>query len=324
MFSKVRITNFKSLRDLEFEPKRVNVFIGEPNVGKSNVLEALATLSQGTYNSAEAFQDVLRFKSASDLFFDKDLGHEAKVEADDWWWLLKYDSGRFMGHCGLGKSGARTDFVADRAGKFELGQRRLTNSSVQFYRFKPLSSFSDASYGVLRAPYGDNLVALLSTNSRLRRLVGDLFRSRDYRLVLDAEKGELAIAKEVNDQLYQFSYPTISETLRRIVFYMAVLETNQNSILLLDEPEANTFPFYTTYLAERIALDETNQFFLTTHNPYVLGSLVAKTLVKDLAVFVTTMDGYRTVLKLVPEQGLSRILDYNADAFLNLDRLTES
>src|SRR6185503_18698496 len=102
----------------------------------------------------------------------------------------------------------------------------------------------------------------------------------------------------VEDQLFKHPYESVSETLRRVVFFMAVLETNHNATLLLDEPEANTFPFYTAYLAERIALDDSNQFFLSTHNPYVLGSIVGKTPVKDLNVFVTVMDGFYTELKL--------------------------
>jgi AAA15 family ATPase/GTPase len=37
----VNIHNFKSIADLKLEDcKRINLFIGYPNVGKSNVLEA--------------------------------------------------------------------------------------------------------------------------------------------------------------------------------------------------------------------------------------------------------------------------------------------
>ena len=35
----VDIKNFKSIKDLHLDCKRVNVFIGKPNVGKSNILE---------------------------------------------------------------------------------------------------------------------------------------------------------------------------------------------------------------------------------------------------------------------------------------------
>lgn len=35
----VEIKNFKSIKDLRLDCKRVNIFIGKPNVGKSNILE---------------------------------------------------------------------------------------------------------------------------------------------------------------------------------------------------------------------------------------------------------------------------------------------
>ena len=40
----VDIKNFKSIKDLHLNCKRVNVFIGKPNVGKSNILEGLGLL----------------------------------------------------------------------------------------------------------------------------------------------------------------------------------------------------------------------------------------------------------------------------------------
>jgi hypothetical protein len=319
MLSQVRITNFKSVRDLVFSPKRVNVFIGEPNTGKSNLVEALAVFSEGIYDDPDVFRDALRFRTVSDLFFDRDLSEVVRVVADGLEWSLKFESSQFS--LGYRLSGTNpVSMSVSHDGQLQITQH--PEPRTRYYRFKTLPNFYDSRPGTLRAPYGQNLVALLTTNKRLRQLVGDLFRDRGFRLVIDTEKGELIMAKDVNDQLYNFSYPTISETLRRIVFFMAVLETNRDAVLLLDEPEANTFPFYTTYLAERIALDETNQFFLTTHNPYVLDSIVAKTPVEDLCVFVTTMEAYQTKLKPLSREGLSKILEYGPDAFLNLERLT--
>ena len=40
----VEIKNFKSIKELRLDCKRVNVFIGKPNVGKSNILEGLGLL----------------------------------------------------------------------------------------------------------------------------------------------------------------------------------------------------------------------------------------------------------------------------------------
>jgi AAA15 family ATPase/GTPase len=42
MIKKLSIKGFKSVRQLDLDCRRVNVFIGEPNTGKTNILEALA------------------------------------------------------------------------------------------------------------------------------------------------------------------------------------------------------------------------------------------------------------------------------------------
>ncbi len=45
MIETLEISNFKSVKHLKLPCKRFNVFIGEPNTGKSNILEALGLLS---------------------------------------------------------------------------------------------------------------------------------------------------------------------------------------------------------------------------------------------------------------------------------------
>ena len=45
MINELEIHNFKSIKDLTLPCKRFNVFIGEANTGKSNILEALGLLS---------------------------------------------------------------------------------------------------------------------------------------------------------------------------------------------------------------------------------------------------------------------------------------
>ena len=53
-FENIKIENFKSLRHIELNDcKRINIFIGKPNVGKSNILEALSLFSL-THNSSRS------------------------------------------------------------------------------------------------------------------------------------------------------------------------------------------------------------------------------------------------------------------------------
>ena len=41
MYKNLEIKNFKSIKELKLNTKKVNLLIGKPNVGKSNILEAL-------------------------------------------------------------------------------------------------------------------------------------------------------------------------------------------------------------------------------------------------------------------------------------------
>jgi len=322
MLTSVHIQNFKSVRDLKFDAKRVNLFIGEPNTGKTNVLEALALLSEGVHGPAE-FKEVFRFRSVADLYTDQQVGTPIAVATSGCSCTLSFDGQLF-------EFIAKRTRESDQAQRYNLHQNGNPASwvhlqyGIKYYRFKPGGTTTTQAIGVLQPPFGVNLTSILQTNKGLRSRVNDLFRSRNFRLEIRPVENEMRVAKVMEDELYSFPYDSISETWRRIVFYMAVLETNENSTILLDEPEANTFPFYTAYLAERIALDESNQFFITTHNPYILSSIVGKTPVKDLAVFVATMENFCTTLKPASVEGLSKILDYGPDAFLNLDKIVEA
>ena len=315
MIGPIRIQNFKSIRDLSIQAKRVNVFIGEPNTGKSNIIEAMAFFCPETFSS---FNEVFRFKTTADLYFDQKVSSEILLQAGTWGLTLTFKGTEFHGVCRDGTA---------QKGTFSLSLKGLSRYGVQpqtgirYYSFKPLDTFVNVQPGSLNPPFGDNLVALLYTNENLRQRVGGIFREKGFRLQLKPTENELLITKDMNDELYSYPWTSVSETMRRVVFFMAVLETNRKSTLLLDEPESNTFPFYTKYLAERIALDETNQFLLTTHNPYLLSSIVEKTPPKDLAVFVTRMEKFETKVKPIPDKSLPELLELDSDAFFNLERL---
>lgn len=50
MIETIRIANYKSIREMSFNPKIINLFIGENGAGKSNILESLAIFSAATSN----------------------------------------------------------------------------------------------------------------------------------------------------------------------------------------------------------------------------------------------------------------------------------
>lgn len=59
MIKNLEVINFKSIKNLKLDCKRVNVFIGEPNTGKSNILESLGIFSS-QYAPLKNFKILLR------------------------------------------------------------------------------------------------------------------------------------------------------------------------------------------------------------------------------------------------------------------------
>jgi AAA15 family ATPase/GTPase len=67
----VHIQNFKSIQNLKLDDcRRINLFIGYPNVGKSNVLEALGLFSLPYLNEGDNLNKFIRVENKNELFFD--------------------------------------------------------------------------------------------------------------------------------------------------------------------------------------------------------------------------------------------------------------
>ena len=69
----INISNFKSIRDLKLEGlTRINLFIGKPNVGKSNILEAFGVFSLPflELNPIKKLYSFIRVEHQNELFFD--------------------------------------------------------------------------------------------------------------------------------------------------------------------------------------------------------------------------------------------------------------
>jgi AAA15 family ATPase/GTPase len=71
MINKLSIKNFKSIKELDIDCRRINLFIGEPNTSKSNILEALGLMSwQVNYDPKVKLNRYLRFEDIQNLFYN--------------------------------------------------------------------------------------------------------------------------------------------------------------------------------------------------------------------------------------------------------------
>jgi predicted ATP-binding protein involved in virulence len=97
---------------------------------------------------------------------------------------------------------------------------------------------------------------------------------------------------------------------------MAAIESNSNSILLLEEIESHSFPRYTQELAQKMIDSKDNQFFVTTHSPYLLNTVMSEK--SDYAIFISTYENFETKVKRLNEEEIADLLNYGVDVFYNL------
>ena len=348
MFDHLEIRNFKSVEHVELSCRRVNILIGEPNTGKSNILDALGLISYvGYFNSPTDLQAFVRCDEVSNLFYDGDLSKKIEItlrreepfgnehQRQRWDQLqLQFSEGRFDGVIEDGwlirdQSSEETDSsrlqiytISGNYQSLNVQRSPYGGRSVdycKFYRFAPISVFPEKASAFLLPPSGANLLSLLLQNRELVAEVAAPFLTRGLQLGLRPQENRIEVLKNFENVIVSHPYHLASDTFQRLVFYMAALRTNSDSVLVFEEPEAHAFPYYTKYLAESIALDERgNQYFVSTHNPYFLLPVLEKTLADDIAIFIAYYDDYRTKVKQLPTEDLSRISD-EIDVFSNID-----
>ena len=322
MMETLEIKNFKSIKSLKLRCRRVNIFIGEPNTGKSNILEALGLLSYTVYGNARLI-DFVRLESMIDLFYDRSLEEEiiiapSKAKTTPSKFSIKFKDGSFRGEF----NGRHIFSFTYEGGHPGVILREL--SEFKFYRFSPISVFSVQRSDFLLPPNGANLVAVVLARKSLRRLIAQIFGKFGFEFVLKPHENRIELQKKLEEGVViSFPYCTVSDTLQRIVFYLTAIRSNKNSVLIFEEPEAHAFPFYTRHLAELIALDKNrNQYFISTHNPYFLLSILEKTPKKELNIFLTYLENYQTKVRQLKDKDIERILDEGIDVFWNIENLT--
>ena len=327
MITKLSIANFKSIRQLDVECRKINLFIGEPNTGKSNILEALALLSWCGQAGPAPLGDYVRFELMQYLFYDgfvADRSVEIKIsttEISPTGVRVVFTGGSYDFYGWESSSPFRR---VDEQGHYSASTTFGPIRGIKFYRFEKLERYEDNEPGSLKPPAGANLFSVVATSEVLQETMAEFFQRYGLILAIEPHERVFKLQKEKHGKarvIVSYPYALQSDTLQRIVFYTMAMASNKDSVLVFEEPESNAFPYYTKYLGERIARDETNQFFIATHNPYLLSAVIEKGRKEDVQVFITYFKDYQTKVKPLTPDEVVELME--ADPFFNLDRFIE-
>lgn len=325
MIRTLEIKNFKSIKHLQQPCRRINIFVGEPNAGKSNILEAFGLFSFGYYSRyGKSLADFVRYGKISHLFYDEDLTQKIQMVFGDIALEIEFKDARFQGVWLELKDNQRNRIGLLHGDYASFKPQEVSDRLIpfKFYKFAAGQSFERPESDFLLPPSGENLVSLMLTHEELRSNINHIFAPFGLKLSLRPRQGEIEVIKELGNVVVSYPYSLISDTLRRTIFHFTALLSNADSILAFEEPESHAFPYYTKYLAETIALDKRgNQFFVSTHSPYFLLPLLEKARKGDIAIFVTYLEDYQTKARLLSDEEMEEIMEI--DLFSNLDRFRE-
>jgi len=257
----------------------------------------------------------------SNLFYNNDISSNIEIRADNILLEVLYQNNNFKINYYKNNS-IKFTLIFDYYGntKTELPLNYYKTNIFKFYKYKQVNNFQNKFIEYLLPPDGKNLLNLLIVNKELKKLVNGIFLSNNFRLMLRSFEKEIEIVKYKNSILIIYPYPLISETLRKYIFYLITILSNKSSILIFEEPETHLFPKFIKRLAEMIALDDNTQYFISTHNPYMLRILIEKTLKKDLKIYLTYYEDYSTKIKSLIQKDFQKIIDFEFDPFFNIDK----
>lgn len=327
----IEITNFKSIKHLEINDcNKINVFIGKPNAGKSNILEALGLF--GKLNSlfsdtSISLNDIIRFKRYSELFFEENMSKQITVKINTI--LIEVFSketsnfGRNVknldSYLGYSNSNEKLPFDSD------LIEDDL--SEIKKYQFLNTYFRESENKTVLDYPSGKNLVQIISSNPELRKIVNQLFNDNNLKLLIEKHTNELKIFKEYQDgTVFTLPYELIADTLQRLIFYKAAIMSNQDSVLLFEEPEAHCFEPYILEFTNAVKYDENdNQFFIVTHSDYIVKEFLRDEESKENTniYLVNNVDG-ETKVKLLDKKNNEDVFEFGMNIFFNFESLWET
>ena len=323
MIKNLTIHNFKSIKELSISCNRVNVFIGEPNTGKSNLLESIGLLSglgQGRLN------EFVRFTNITDLFHFFDIGKDIHIKNDEITITFKNELERdtfkvmlegapILSEISIGGYGMDGKIWSQD----NQTEREKMLKKYKFYKFQMIDKFERQPINYLYPPIGKNLSTVILTNSELREQITSMFNVFGYQFIIEEPQRSIKFLLQTENLNLLIPYNLLSDTLQRMIFYLTAIYSNKESIIVFNEPESNAFPYYTRLLAETIAHDSHNQYFISTHNPYFLITLIEKCKQNDIGVFITYVKNYVTKVRKLQDDELPDILSQAKDPFFNIN-----
>ena len=328
MNKKIEIENFKSLKSISIELSRINVLIGAPNSGKSNILEALFFFGlphvayeikreienpEENYSTKnflfELMSKCIRYSTENsflDLFHQWSAENTIKIKTED----VSLEAGLKEGNLVI--NGYSLDKISELS---KIGEKILPVRFYSFREFRPEMSYLQF-IPLYLLPNGENFNNVISNIPKIRTWL-DGFLKEKYNLALAVTLHSKDV--KIIDAGANIWPELIAEGLKRFIYFYVAIASNdfyaqqygEKPIILLEEPELKMYPDLINELIKAI-LESKNCFIISTHNPILLSFLINSREIKkgELKIFGVRKEENETkVYEISLEKAGEKLMD---------------
>lgn len=316
----ITIRNYKSLEDVKIQGcKTFNLFIGRPNVGKSNIIEALSCLAiPYLFTMKKSLGAIFRIERTSALFYNGNIANPIDISVGDYGMQIVNTASNQINVIARHKEGEQSLGVVDLKVKKGLTEYPIFKPYVyENHDNKDWTTQVDMPF---LCPWdGNNMMQVLQQNEPLKQYFVNLLKEYDLQLTFDLAQQEVRVLKPVDDtSSFIIPYVALADSIKRLMFYKAAVDSNKDSVLMFEELEAHAYPPYISKIAQTIIQNPSNQYFITTHSPYVINEFLEdKSL--DVAIHIVDYKDGKTMVKTLSKEEMDEVYNYGIDLFFNTE-----
>lgn len=190
---------------------------------------------------------------------------------------------------------------------------------VRTYNYSSLGNHDDEVELPFLCPMtASNMSQIIKNDKKLYNYISELLSHDSLSFVFDTGRQEYVIMKKDGDD-HSLILPmrALADSLLRLIYYKTAIISNTDAVLIMEEPEAHTYPPYISRMVHDILDSKDNQFFIATHSPYVVNEFLQEK--SDVSLYIVdAIDGQTTVKRLTDNE-LSEVYEYGIDLFFNTE-----